>query len=151
MFGQPGHAYVYFIYGCHFCVNAVCRPPGIGEAVLIRAIEPAFGEPLLQEHRGKAHHPNLSNGPGKLCQAMKIDRCLDGVDLCNPNSELFIAENPQAADFKKKRSPLIVSPRIGISQAISEPLRFFLSGSSFVSSRWNGKLQPRRRRPVKSS
>ena len=133
MFGEPGHGYVYFIYGCHFCVNAVCRPAGIGEAVLIRAIEPVFGEHLLRKHRIAADPRHLSNGPGKLCQAMNIDRRLDGVDLCNPDSALFIAQNPRAADFMKARAPVMISSRIGLSEAISEPLRFFLGGSSFIS------------------
>src|SRR4051812_16941672 len=64
MFGPSGHAYVYFIYGCHFCVNAVCLPPGVGEAVLIRAIEPTFGESTMKTNRPVSKHADLTNGPG---------------------------------------------------------------------------------------
>src|SRR5882757_7553926 len=94
MFGPPGHAYVYLIYGFHFCVNAVCRPAGIAEAVLIRAVEATFGEKLMFAYRPVSKPRELSNGPGKLSQAMNITRNLDGIDLCDSNSALFIAENP---------------------------------------------------------
>jgi len=133
MFGEPGHAYVYFIYGCHFCVNAVCRPAGVAEAVLIRAIEPLLGQDILQQHRPAANLRNLTNGPAKLCQAMNIDRGLDGVDLCSSDSALFVARNREHAAFLKAHGPVIASARIGISQAICAPLRFFLLGSSYVS------------------
>src|SRR5437899_5296316 len=93
MFGPPGHAYVYFIYGCHFCVNAVCRPPGTGEAVLIRAIEPSFGQDSMRRRRSAREERQLTSGPGKLCQALDIERTLDGVDLCQQGAPLFIAEN----------------------------------------------------------
>src|SRR3954463_16457543 len=89
MFGEPGHCYVYLIYGFHFCVNAVCRPIGIAEALLIRAVEPTFGEKWMTAHRPVSKARDLTNGPGKLCQAMQITRGLDGVDLCNAQSELF--------------------------------------------------------------
>jgi len=91
MFGKPGHGYVYLIYGFHYCVNAVCRP---AEAVLIRAVEATFGEKQMFAQRPVAKARELTNGPGKLCQAMKITRGLDGVDLCNEQSELYIVENP---------------------------------------------------------
>src|SRR6516225_5254593 len=69
MFGHPGHGYVYLIYGFHFCVNAVCRPAGTAEAVLIRAIEAAFDVPFMISHRGVREERQLTNGPAKLCQA----------------------------------------------------------------------------------
>src|SRR5438552_18551202 len=90
MFGDPGHGYVYLIYGYHFCVNAVCRPSGVAEAVLIRAVEPAFGEASLLRQRLVSNRHDLTNGPAKLCQAMNIDRRLDGIDLCDAHSTLFI-------------------------------------------------------------
>src|SRR2546430_10017865 len=80
MFGKPGHGYVYLIYGYHFCVNAVCRPIDVAEAVLIRAIEPAFGEKNMLKHRPATDLKLLTNGPAKLCEALKIDRSLDGID-----------------------------------------------------------------------
>src|SRR5882724_4890154 len=83
MFGGPGHAYVYLIYGYHFCVNAVCRPSGVAEAVLIRAIEPNFGAEFRKSQRGVARARDLTNGPAKLCEALRIDRSLDGVDICD--------------------------------------------------------------------
>jgi DNA-3-methyladenine glycosylase len=137
MFGEPGHSYVYFIYGCHYCVNAVCRPAGTGEAVLIRAIEPAIGQHLLQKNRHSTQLHNLTNGPGKVCQAMQIDRRLDGTDLGSANSPLIIAKNPQRAAFCRRQGPLLASARIGITRAVSAPLRFYLSGSSFVSRKGN--------------
>ena len=122
MYGPPGHAYVYFIYGVHWCVNAVCCPKGIGEAILIRAIEPAIG-----------NIPRSTNGPGKLCSALGIDRSLDGVDLCNTASGLFIAENPDLKSFLKERGPLVRASRIGITKSAELPLRFCLKNSPFLS------------------
>src|SRR5882757_8906319 len=105
MFGLPGHAYVYLIYGYHFCVNAVCRPSGIAEAVLIRAIEPTFGEDAMRGRRPVIKPRDLTNGPAKLCEAMDIDRGLDGVDLCDSSSALFIARNPSVKRLRKDRGP----------------------------------------------
>jgi len=133
MFGQPGHAYVYFIYGAHYCVNAVCQPVGSAEAVLIRAIEAEFGEPLLKKQRRAVSRHSLTNGPAKLCEAMAIDRSLDGTDLCEPRSSLLIALNPERAFFVKERGPLLTGTRIGITKAAELPLRFLLAQSPFVS------------------
>src|SRR5688572_6558476 len=115
MYGPPGHAYVYFIYGVHWCVNAVCCPKGIGEAILIRAIEPKIGIELMQG-RG------ATNGPGKLCAALNITRALDAADLCDANSGLFIAENPSLKTFLKERGPLVRTTRIGITKSAELPL-----------------------------
>jgi DNA-3-methyladenine glycosylase len=138
MFGHPGHAYVYLIYGFHFCVNAVCRPAGIAEAVLIRAVEATVGEKLMLAERPVNKPRELTNGPGKLCQAMNITRGLDGVDLCNAKSELFIAENPELKKFRKAKGPMITTTRIGITKAAALPLRFYLEGSEFVSRKASG-------------
>ena len=135
MFGHPGHAYVYLIYGFHFCVNAVCCRAGIAEAVLIRAIEVNFGEELMAVHRPANHRRELTSGPGKLCQAINITRTLDGIDLCDPRSALFIAENPELKKFRKQKGPITTTPRIGITKAAELPLRFYLPGSEFVSRR----------------
>jgi DNA-3-methyladenine glycosylase len=135
MFGHPGHGYVYLIYGYHFCVNAVCRPTGMAEAVLIRAVEPAFGEDFLRLRRPVADARHLTNGPAKLCEAMNIDRGLDGIDLCDSRAALFIARNPDAAQFRCKRGPVITATRIGITRAAAMLLRFYLDGSLFVSRR----------------
>jgi len=133
MFGPPGHCYVYFIYGCHFCVNAVCRPAGVGEAVLIRALEPLFGQELMQSYRPVPLERNLTNGPAKVCEALQIDRTLDGVDLCDGDSPLFIARNPNAEIFRTERGPVTTSKRIGITRAAHLPLRFYLGRSPSVS------------------
>jgi DNA-3-methyladenine glycosylase len=137
MFGPPGHAYVYFIYGCHYCVNAVCRPAGTAEAVLIRALEAVFDCDSMQRARAVKAVRNLTNGPAKLCEAMDIDRALDGVDLCDPHAPLFIAENPAVKLFRRQRGPVVTTTRIGITRATDLPLRFYLHGSAFVSRRVN--------------
>jgi len=135
MFGAPGHGYVYLIYGYHFCANAVCRPAGVAEAVLIRAIEPAFGVEFMESERPVARRKELTNGPAKLCEALGIDRGLDGIDLCDPNSALFVGENPDAEDFRKSHGPTVTTTRIGITKAAALPLRFYLHRSEFVSKR----------------
>jgi DNA-3-methyladenine glycosylase len=135
MFGHPGHGYVYLIYGFHFCVNAVCRPAGVAEALLIRAVEATFGQQLMAAQRPASKPRELTNGPGKLCQAMDITRSLDGVDLCDPHSALFIAKNPELKKFRKEKGPMITTTRIGITKAAALPLRFYLDGSEFVSRR----------------
>ncbi len=135
MFGHPGHGYVYLIYGFHFCVNAVCRPAGVGEAVLIRAIEAGFGEEFLRTQRSANDRTDLTSGPGKLCQALNITRSLDGIDLCDPHSALFIAENPDVKKFRRANGPMVTTTRIGITKAAALPLRFYLDGSPFVSRR----------------
>jgi DNA-3-methyladenine glycosylase len=133
MFGAPGHAYVYFIYGNHFCVNAVCRPQGWAEAVLIRAVEPQMGLEFLRVHRPGRLDAELTNGPGKLCAAMQIDRTLDGADLCDPNSPLRLVRDPAVGRFRKLRGPLIATLRVGITKAAEWPLRFYLQASPHVS------------------
>jgi len=133
MYGPPGHAYVYFIYGVYWCVNAVCRPKGIAEAVLIRAVEPVAGTDLMRERRPVAHDKQLTNGPGKLCTALEIDRVLDGADLCDVRSPLWIARNPEHKNLLLDKGPVIITTRIGITKAAHLPLRFCLSGSAWVS------------------
>lgn len=133
MFGPPGHAYVYLIYGFHFCVNAVCQHAGIGEAVLIRAVEVTVGKELMLKRRPVKQPRELTSGPGKLCAAMNITRELDGADLCDSVGTLFIAQNPDVEKFRRERGPLVTTTRIGITKAAALPLRFYLEGSEFVS------------------
>lgn len=133
MFGPPGHAYVYLIYGMHFCVNAVCRPRGAGEAVLIRAIEPTLGLDAMRLRRRVAHPRELTSGPAKLCAALGIDRALDAVDMCDAGSALFIARHPQHEEARRELGPVRATPRIGITKAADWELRFLLAGSAFVS------------------
>ena len=135
MFGPPGRAYVYLIYGMHYCVNAVCRPRGVGEAVLIRALEPALGLELMLARRSVKRSHDLTNGPAKLCAALGIGRDLDETDLCDPASVLFIARNPRADSARVGLGPIARGPRIGITKAAAVPLRFYLQRSAFVSRR----------------
>jgi len=135
MYGPPGHAYVYFIYGNHWCFNAVCRPPGMAEAVLIRAIESNFGAQWMQARRAAERTVELTNGPAKLCQALAIDRSLDTVDLCGAASAVFIAENPERPSSLEQLGPLVTTTRVGITKAADRRLRFYLEGSSYVSKR----------------
>jgi DNA-3-methyladenine glycosylase len=135
MFGEAGHGYVYLIYGFHSCVNAVCCPPNIAEAVLIRAVEANFGEELMRGFRPASTAEELTSGPGKLCQAMDITRNLDGVDLCTSASPLFIAENPDVKNFRRSSGPMVIATRIGITKAAALPLRFYLDRSRFISRR----------------
>jgi DNA-3-methyladenine glycosylase len=158
MFGAPGHGYVYLIYGFYFCMNAVCRPPGVAEAVLIRAVEVALGEEFMRKRRPVDATRDLTNGPGKLCLAMDIDRNLDGVDLCDAASPLFIARNPAVEEFRRERGPVVTGKRIGLTKAADLALRYYLTGSLFVSQRRaeraairspkpEGRKKPERRNP----
>ena len=135
MFGSPGHAYLYFIYGKHWCFNAVCGARGVGEAVLVRAIEPVFGLGSMRLRRRVAADQQLTNGPGKLCAALGLDRGFDGVDLCDASSPVFIAENPDRRKLLAGQGTVMTSHRIGISKAADLPLRFHLRGNIHVSRR----------------
>ena len=143
MFGRPGHGYVYLIYGYYFCMNAVCQPRGVAEAVLIRAVEVGLGEKLMRKRRLAGATRDLTNGPGKLCLAMDINLSLDGVDLCDANSPLFIARNPALEEFRSERGPVIIGTRIGLTKAADLALRFYLEGSPFVSRRKGGQRSTR--------
>jgi DNA-3-methyladenine glycosylase len=103
--------------------------------VLIRAIEPTVGLETMRARRPVVKLRDLSNGPGKLCAAMDIDRRLDGVDLCDTESPIFVAENPDLKETLKKYGPMVTTTRIGITQAAHMPFRFYLAGSHFVSKR----------------
>jgi len=119
LFGPPGHAYVYFVYGLHWCVNAVTREDGYGSAVLIRAVEPLHGLDVMRARRPKARRDaDLCSGPAKLCAAFGIDRSFDGACLTGA-SAISIYEGALVDDVD-----VIVGPRVGISKAIDWPLRF---------------------------
>lgn len=124
MFGPPGHAYVYLSYGIHWCLNAVCREAGHGAAVLIRALQPTQGLATMGERRGSTQLRLLAAGPGRVCQALGVDRSHDGLAL-------------DAAPFAwlPPGQPVEIAcgPRIGISQAADLPWRFALAGSPFLS------------------
>lgn len=124
MFGPAGHIYVYRIYGVHWCLNFVCRP---GSAVLIRAILPEHGVDVMRERRGDLALRLLSSGPGRLCQALGVTSEHDGMSLFEPPFELTA---------KAEDHPVIVGPRIGITKAVEEHLRFGLEGSRFLSKKF---------------
>lgn len=133
MFNGAGFAYVYFIYGNHYCFNATTGSKGIGHAVLIRAIEPVEGIDEMKKFRKVDNDFELTNGPGKLCQTMKIDKTLNGVDLTKGDN-IFIANG----NFKEFE--IQVSPRIGISKAEELPQRFFIKDNNYVSKHKYNKL-----------
>lgn len=127
MFGPPARAYVYFIYGNHYCFNVVTNEQGIGEAVLIRALEPVEGLHLMQKRRGAGHKKiNLTSGPGKLCRAMDITGRHNGSSLLKP--PLFVAAGLHFEDIS-----IGVSGRIGINKAQEKQWRFFVKDNPFVS------------------
>jgi DNA-3-methyladenine glycosylase len=116
LFGPPGHAYVYFVYGMHYCLNVSCEPEGRAGGVLFRALEPVCGLAVS------------TSGPGRLCRAMGITRERDnGADLTSPASELQIQDDGFVA------SDILVTPRIGISKDAERLARFILAGNPFVS------------------
>ncbi|HEX6047992.1 MAG TPA: DNA-3-methyladenine glycosylase [Gemmatimonadaceae bacterium] len=137
--GPPGIAYVYFIYGAHWCFNAVTREEGHGSAVLVRALEPVAGLEHMRRRRGAARADiQLTNGPGKLCQALGITGTLDGVRLDRTPLRI-LAGTPVGDDH------VVVTPRIGITRAADWPLRWFEQGNPYVSLGRPGAARPRRR------
>jgi len=127
MFRGAGHAYVYFIHGIHHCLNVVTGVEGYGSGVLIRAAEPVTGLELMAERRGKGGI-ELTNGPGKICQALDIDLTLSGHSLGRPPLRL-IKRPPLPAD------QVIATRRVGISKAVNELRRFYIAGNPFVSKK----------------
>jgi DNA-3-methyladenine glycosylase len=129
MFGRPGTAYVYFIYGNHYCLNVTTEPPGIGGAVLIRALEPIEGIAAMRRRRPAVQDRRLLSGPGNLCRAMVIDRTVDGANLANDeNISITFESHARSAD-------VMTSARIGLTSAATWPLRFYDASSPSVSKR----------------
>jgi DNA-3-methyladenine glycosylase len=143
MFGRPGHAYVYFTYGMHFCVNLVCLGEGTAAAVLLRAGEIESGRELARERRPGSRDRDLARGPARLCQALAIGRELNGVDVCDPHGALRVLDAP--ADPAVAAPGLIRDgPRTGVNGAKDVPWRFWLEGEPSVSPY---RLHIPRRRP----
>jgi DNA-3-methyladenine glycosylase len=127
IFGEPGHAYVYLIYGVYECLNVVAEPPGSPGCVLIRAVEPLSGIPRMRRRRpGVTHTEQLANGPGKLTLALGITRRHNGADFTRGGLTIHAPAEPEEIS-------IAVSPRIGIRHCADWPLRFFIQGSRFVS------------------
>lgn len=132
LYGPPGHAYVYSIYGLHYCLNVSCLPEGLPGCVLIRALDPMEGLDAMRANRrmtGDFAPRLLTSGPGKLCQALGITRAADnGADLTDSRSTLGMYQD----DFTC--GEIRITPRIGIGKAADLPLRFFLAGNGCVSA-----------------
>lgn len=126
MFGPPGHLYVYFTYGMHYCCNVVTGPEGHGSAVLIRAIEPLEGESIMRQNRGGKTGAGITNGPAKLCQALRIDRSWNGHDLTKQPLRLVLGEPVPPPD-------IVQTVRVGITQARDIPWRWYLRRNPYVS------------------
>lgn len=128
MFGPPAHAYVYRSYGIHWCLNFVCRP---GSAVLLRALQPVYGLEEMEKRREVKDPRLLCAGPGRVTQALGVDKSQDGAPLFLPPFELIPAEKP---------SLVCAGPRIGISKAVDFPWRFGLQDSPYLSKRFRAAL-----------
>ena len=137
MFGAPGHLYVYFTYGMHFCCNVVAGEIGQGDAVLIRAVEPVDGIEDMLVHRygevtsDKKKISNVTNGPAKLCKALKIGRSENGIDLCE--NKIWIEAGDKLAE-----NMIGHSTRIGINHGKDLPWRYFIKDNSWVSKSGKG-------------
>lgn len=138
LFGPPGHAYVYFIYGTYYCLNVSCMPEGYAGCVLLRAMEPVAGVEAMAEARGldvgllqrPAQLRLISSGPGRMCDAMDITRERDNAkDLTSSRSDLWFADD----GYRPEK--IAVTPRIGIKRAVEEPLRFVVAGNGYVSGK----------------
>lgn len=128
MFGEPGHAYVYFTYGMHFCVNLVCGPDDVASAVLLRAGEVMAGAELVRARRPRSTVRDFSRGPARLCQAMGIAREQNGLDVCDPGSALRILPGEPVAARRIR-----TGPRVGVSSAKELPWRYWVDGEPSVS------------------
>ncbi len=141
LFGPPGHAYVYFIYGNHYCLNVSCLPEGVPGCVLMRALEPVAGIKQMAEARGIElaketdlgkflSRKNISSGPGRMSEALGITRERDnGKSLVSVRSDLRMVDD----GYRVRRAA--VTPRIGIVKSAGQPLRYFIAGNAFVSGR----------------
>ena len=126
LFGAPGIWYVYLSYGMHWCANLVCQRAGLASAVLLRALEPLDGLDVMRERRGELPDKQLCSGPGRLCQALGINRDLDGLPMAEGPVEVLSGAPVSAAAIS-------ATPRIGITKAADWPLRFHLTGSPWTS------------------
>ncbi len=127
MFGPAGRLYVYFVYGMHHCMNVVTGGAGEGSAVLLRAAEPLEGLDEMRHRRGRNAPRDLCAGPGRLCEALAVDRSLDGADLVRGRDVWITAGAPVAAEGVRS------GPRVGIRVGVDHPWRFRIDGDDFVS------------------
>ena len=135
MYHDGGYAYVYLIYGMHYCFNVVTGPSGEGNAVLVRALEPVIGLDLMRKRRQTNQLQNLCSGPGKVCQALAVTKEQYGLDLCDPSSPLRLVRFRSIPDDR-----ITSSPRINVAyaeEAAAWPWRFYIKNNAYVSG--NGK------------
>jgi DNA-3-methyladenine glycosylase len=133
MFGDVGKAYVYFTYGNHFCLNVSARRSKVeAGAILIRGIEPVEGIELMRQFRPVDDIYSLTSGPGKLTQALNITSLLNGIDMTNSESEIYI-------EFGKRPKRIVTTPRIGITRALDKEWRFVDPSSPFISRKFQSK------------
>jgi DNA-3-methyladenine glycosylase len=144
MFGPPGHAYVYFTYGMHFCMNVVCGRDGHASAVLLRAGEVVAGYDIAKARRPSASDRDLARGPARLTRALDVDRRLNGADLTDPTSPLRLERGKPVTDAEVRRGP-----RVGVSSAADLPWRMWVDGEPTVSI--YRPHVPKRRSPNRSS
>jgi DNA-3-methyladenine glycosylase len=142
MYLAPGHVYVFFNYGAHFMLNVVSEPEGIAAAILIRALEPLEGVEIMERYRKSTRLLDLTRGPGRLAQALQINRRHDGLDLCAPGP-LWLGAIDHAT------GPIGKTVRIGITRAADKLLRFVERGNPYVSGPKRLLLPPVRRRKVR--
>jgi DNA-3-methyladenine glycosylase len=126
MFGPPGHAYIYFTYGMHYCLNVVTEPEGTSAAILIRALQPMYGTDLVVARCPTTARRDLCRGPGRVCRALALTLADDGTDLTG--ADLWISAISDLPPFE-----IGTSLRIGISQGVDLPWRFFIQGNASVS------------------
>ena len=127
LFLPRGHAYVYFAYGSSWMMNISSEAAGVGAGVLIRALDPIEGIDIMERNRGVSRLTDLARGPGRLAQAMRINKAQDGLDLCSPDSPLWLGSAVQPT------GPVGITTRIGLSREAHRPFRFFERGNPFVS------------------
>jgi len=129
MFGPPGHLYVYFTYGMHWCANVVCAPVGTCAAVLIRGLEPLTGIDAMRRARPRVRHPrDLTNGPAKLCQALGVDGDRNGTDLTRPDTDILVADDGLAPPVTP-----VQGRRVGLSRGQDLLWRWYVPDSPYVS------------------
>ncbi|TGQ74978.1 MAG: DNA-3-methyladenine glycosylase [Mesorhizobium sp.] len=133
LFLEAGHAYVYLAYGVSYMLNVSSEMQGVGTAVLIRALEPLEGIAIMRRNRGIERLRDLARGPGRLAMALRIDRSLDGLDLCREGPLWLALDGPGLAGDAEAPAEIGQGTRIGISKDADRPLRFYARGSPFVS------------------
>jgi DNA-3-methyladenine glycosylase len=135
MYGEPGHAYIYFTYGMYYCFNITSGEKGVGEGVLIRALEPIEGIPLMQQRRQKENIRDLCSGPAKLVIAMGIKPEQYGHDMTQEPLILLSPDYYQAEQQNILEKDIVTTTRIGVSQGREMPLRFYIKNCPFISKK----------------